>query len=56
MMSSRCFLSCSLLACAESGDEPSDDWPGDKDPDGEMSLLWAILETRMRRCYLKSNS
>lgn len=44
MMSSKCFLSRSLLACAESGNEPSEDWLGDEDPDGELSLLWGNLE------------
>lgn len=47
MMSSRCFLSRSLLACAESGDDPSEDWLGDEDPDGEMSLLLGSLETQL---------
>lgn len=45
MMSSRCFLSRSNLACAESGDEPAEDWLGDEDPEGELSLLWGSLET-----------
>lgn len=53
MMSSKCFLSRSLLACAEIGDEPSEDWLGDEDPEGKMSLLCGSLETQLRHCYLQ---
>lgn len=52
MMSSRCFLSNSLLACAESGDEPSEDWLSDKDPDGEVSLLGASLGKQQGRLQI----
>lgn len=52
VMSSRCFRSLSLLACAESGDEPSEEWLSE-DPDVEMSPLWSSLETQLRRCYLQ---
>lgn len=55
MRSSKCFLSLSLLACAEIGDEPSEDWLGDEDPEGEMLLLWDSLETQLRQYYLQNN-
>lgn len=44
MMSSRCFLSRSFFLCAERGNEPSEDWIGDEDPEGEI-LLRGSLET-----------
>lgn len=57
MMSSKCFLSRSLLACAEIGEEPSEDWLGDEDPEGEMSLLWDSLETQLSSIiYRKQNN
>lgn len=43
VMSSRCLWSRSLLACAESGNEPSDKWLGE-DSDESFSLS-RILET-----------
>lgn len=46
MMSSRCFLSRSLLAFEDSGDDPSEERLGDADPDGELSPLIGKLDTK----------
>lgn len=55
MMSSRCFLSRSFLACAESGDDLPRVRLGDEDPDEELSPLGASLENRVGTCHFLSN-
>lgn len=49
VMSSRCFRSRSLLACAESGDEPLDEWLSG-DPDGSSGdPLSGSLKTMLKQ-------
>lgn len=56
VMSSRCFRSRSLLACAESDDEPPDEWLSG-DPDGSSGdPLSGSLETMLRRSYVQIGS